>query len=131
MRVAQEQVKNFHLKHGYPTAVRPHLAPFALGNQRYEFMREELEEYAAAIECGSLDGVADALADLIYVALGTAVVFGIDIAQIFEEVHRSNMTKDALDPLTKKGGKGPGYEPPRIAELLIMQASKLSYHPER
>lgn len=125
MRVEQEQVENFHVKMGYPTGEKPALVPYELAMQRYEFMLEELEEYRRAVENGDLVEIADALADLKYVTLGTNVVFGIDAQPIFAEVHRSNMTKDALDPITKKGGKGPAYEKPRIAELLLLQTTDL------
>lgn len=125
MRVEQEKVQLFHEKHGYPTADRPTLVGFELWKQRHHFLLEELGEYYVANETGDLVGVADALADLAYVLFGTAVVHGIDLQPIFEEVHRSNMTKTPLDPVTKKGGKGLGYQPPRLAELLIVQATKL------
>jgi predicted HAD superfamily Cof-like phosphohydrolase len=64
--------------------------------------------------------LADGLADLIYVALGTAVAYGIPLDRVFDEVHRSNMTKNVCnEPLLKgKVSKGAGYSPPRIAEIL-------------
>jgi predicted HAD superfamily Cof-like phosphohydrolase len=37
--------------------------------------------------------VADALADIIYIACGTAVSYGIPLDDVFAEVHRSNMAK--------------------------------------
>jgi len=122
MRVSQEQVETFHTKMDYPVAETPAMTDWAMRQQRYAFMREELEEYMRAAENGDLVEIADALADLLYVTLGTAVVFGIDIQPVFAEVHRSNMTKTPLDPVTKKGGKGPGYEKARIAEVLLLQA---------
>lgn len=128
MRVAQEQVEAFHRKMSYPVAPFNHPAPIPkeLADQRYRFIAEELNELDEAMADDNLVEVADALADLLYVVLGTAVVFGIDIAPIFNEVHRSNMTKDRLDPITKKGGKGPGFEKPRLAELVLLQMTKLA-----
>lgn len=126
MRVEQEKVETFHAKMDYPIGEKPTLVPYDLAKQRYEFMLEELNEYMLAIENGDLVGVADGLADLIYVALGSAVVFGIDLQPIFDEVHRSNMTKTALDPATRKGGKGAGYQPPRIADVLLLQTTGLT-----
>jgi predicted HAD superfamily Cof-like phosphohydrolase len=41
----------------------------------------------------SLDGIADAIADISYVNYGAANAFGIDIEPIEDEVHASNMTK--------------------------------------
>lgn len=125
MRVEQEKVELFHEKMGYPVADTPALPDWPMREQRYEFMLEELNEYRRACENADLVEVADGLADLLYVLLGTAIVFGIDLAPIFDEVHRSNMTKDKLDPITKKGGKGEGFEKPRLAELLLMQSTGL------
>jgi predicted HAD superfamily Cof-like phosphohydrolase len=127
MRVAQEQVECFHEKMGYPIGETPVMPDWEMRQQRYKFMREELEEYMRAAENGDLVEVADALADLAYVLFGTAIVCGIDLQPIFAEVHRSNMTKDKLDPVTKKGGKGPGFEKPRIAELLLVQTNPEGY----
>ena len=52
-----------------------------------------------AIEQNDLVEVADALADLQYVLLGTAHEFGMGacFAALFDEVHRSNMTKACAD----------------------------------
>jgi len=121
MRVEQEMVQQFHDKVGAAVAPRPQNVDRDTAKLRYNLIREENEEYLEAADAGELTNVADALADLLYVVLGACVVHGIDIRPIFEEVHRSNMTKTPLDPVTKKGGKGPGYQPPRIAELLLKQ----------
>lgn len=123
MKTAQEQVRLFHEKMAYPTADTPGPVSREMARQRYAFILEELNEYRMAALEEDLVGTADALADILYVVLGTAVVHGINLAPIFAEVHRSNMTKDQLNPITKKGGKGPGYEKPRIGELLLIQAT--------
>lgn len=65
--------------------------------------------------------LADACADAIYVIVGTCISFGIPINEIFNEVHRSNMTKSMeKDTKSIKGKtiKGNSYEPPRIREIL-------------
>ena len=67
----------------------------------------------------------DGLADLIYVALGTAVSFGVDLAPIFDEVHRTNMAKDG--GATRDDGKilkPDGWVAPDIAGLLLAQAAE-------
>lgn len=121
MRAAQNKVRDFHLRNGLEVADRPLLTPMAIAQHRYDLILEELNEYKEAVEKGDLVGIADALGDLLYVVLGTSVVHGIDIEDVFGEVHRSNMTKTPLDPVTRKGGKGPGFERPRVAEILFMQ----------
>jgi len=67
---------------------------------RQRLLKEEWLETDAAIVNGDLVGVADGLADLIYVAVGTALEFGIPLDRIWDEVHRSNMAK--IDPETGK-----------------------------
>lgn len=71
---------------------------------------------------GNIVEVADGIADLIYVALGAAVSFGINVAPIFDEVHRTNMAKDG--GATRGDGKilkPEGWEPPRILGILANQ----------
>ncbi|NIQ95452.1 MAG: nucleoside triphosphate pyrophosphohydrolase family protein, partial [Desulfuromonadales bacterium] len=41
----------------------------------------------------NIELTADALADLIYVAIGAAITYGIDLRPVWEEVHRTNMAK--------------------------------------
>ncbi len=123
MRIEQERVEQFHEKMAYPIGAQPHIVEPSMAIQRHDFILEELEEYLTAATTDNLVGVADALADLLYVVLGTAIVHGIDIQPIFDAVHKSNMSKDKLDPITKKGGKGPDYKPPTadIASNLLLQ----------
>lgn len=123
---AQRKVLEFHRKHQLPEADAPTVIDKEIAQHRLGLITEELREFVEAANADNLVGIADALADLLYVVLGTAVAYGIDIAPVFDEVHRSNMTKTPLDPATKKGGKGAGYQPPRIADLLFIQATKLT-----
>jgi len=62
------------------------------------------------------------LADLLYVTYGFAVTFGLPIDEVFERVHRSNMSKLGPDgkPLYRDDGKvlkGPNYQPPKLDDL--------------
>ncbi len=62
------------------------------------------------------------LADLQYVVSGFAVSFGIDLQEIFDLVHESNMSKldDNGKPLKREDGKflkGPNYHPPKFGNI--------------
>jgi len=90
---------------------------------RLALIQEEVGELAAAAVAGDLIGIADALADIVYVAYGTAHVYGIDLDAVLDEVHASNMTKLGADgrPIWRADGKvlkGPDYRPPDIAAVL-------------
>jgi phosphoribosyl-ATP pyrophosphohydrolase len=91
---------------------------------RKQLIKEEAEEFDIAIDLRDMEQVADSLADLLYVIYGTAISFGIPINEIFEEVHRSNMTKSMLkDEKSVKGKtiKGPDYTPPNLKYILFGQ----------
>ncbi len=84
---------------------------------RLRHLIEELGEFAVAQSTGDEAEIADALGDLLYILVGTFLTYDMPISPIMEEIHRSNMTKDALGD-NHKGGKGSNFEPPRLAEVL-------------
>lgn len=86
---------------------------------RMDLLDEEVSELHEAVEKGDIVKISDAIADITYVAVGTAVAYGIPFDAVFAEVHRSNMTK-INTPAEAKLVKGPGYEPPDIAGVLGM-----------
>ncbi len=53
----------------------------------------EVFELCVALRSKDIVEVADALADIMYFLYGAALRFGIPLDEIWEEVHRSNMTK--------------------------------------
>jgi NTP pyrophosphatase (non-canonical NTP hydrolase) len=84
---------------------------------RHALIREELEEYWCARD---IVEIADAIGDMLYVVLGAAVSHGLDIEPIFEEIHRSNMTKfiDGHRAENGKWIKGPSYSPANLGPII-------------
>lgn len=121
-----EQVLQFH------RAVDSHVAkaPAALGGSdiprgRADMLAEELEEYRQACRAGDPVAIADALTDQLYVLLGTFISHGMHevAAALFDEVHRSNMSKigPAGSPQLRADGKvmkGPNFSPPDLKAVL-------------
>jgi predicted HAD superfamily Cof-like phosphohydrolase len=76
---------------------------------RYKLMREENEEYLEAAQNGDIVEIADALGDQLYILCGTILKHGLQakIAEVFQEIQRSNMSK--LDengkPIYREDGK--------------------------
>lgn len=101
---------------------------------RLDLIFEETQELVVAVSAYDIIEVADALADLLYVTYGAALEFGIPIDRIFEEVHRSNMTKLGEDgqPLYREGDakvlKGPNYERPNIEGVLFQGLEDEEFH---
>ncbi len=76
---------------------------------RYKLMREENEEYLEAAENGDMVEVADALGDMLYILCGTILKHGMQdkIAEVFQEIQRSNMSKldENGEPIYREDGK--------------------------
>jgi predicted HAD superfamily Cof-like phosphohydrolase len=122
----QAKVAEFHRAFGHPIADEPTLVDPALAALRYALLLEEVEEYREACEAGDLVKIADALADIQVVLNGTALVHGMDIEPLFNEAHRSNMTKLGADgkPIHREDGKilkGPTFEEPDFERVLKEQ----------
>lgn len=125
MRKAQDQVAAFHEHTGQPIREVPTLIDAEEARYRRRIMDSEHDELNEAMQEGDMTMIADGLGDLLYTILGTAVAYGMDLASIFEEIHRSNMTKTCNPEQGQFGAakpiKGPNFEPPRLAELLLAQ----------
>jgi predicted HAD superfamily Cof-like phosphohydrolase len=119
-------VREFHLTFGLdarttPTEVAPDLAA-----HRGELLAEEAAEVAEVSVSGPLDRLAHELADVVYVAYGTALVHGIDLDAVIAEIHRSNMTKIGPDGQIARRTdgkvlKGEHYEVPDVSGVLREQ----------
>lgn len=76
---------------------------------RFNLMKEENEEYFEAAKNGDLVEIADALGDMLYILCGTLNAHGLQhkIAEVFEEIHRSNMSKldENGQPIYREDGK--------------------------
>ncbi|WBQ04453.1 nucleoside triphosphate pyrophosphohydrolase family protein [Kribbella sp. CA-293567] len=121
------QVLAFHRAFDLP---RRHLPEVAIGVEladlRVRLLREEVEEFADATQAGDIVALADALADVVYVAYGSAISYGIDLDAAIAEVHRANMSKldDAGRPVLRSDGKvmkSSRYTPPDVARILHEQ----------
>jgi predicted HAD superfamily Cof-like phosphohydrolase len=121
-------VAQFHASFGLPRRNSPTMdVPADLVELRVGLLAEEVDEFAAASAARDLVEVADALADLVYVAYGSAVTYGIDLDAVLAEVHRSNMSKLDADgrPVLRPDGKvlkSDRYTPPDVAGVLRQQS---------
>ena len=77
--------------------------------ERSRFLAEELDEFAIAAGEANIVGLADALADLVYVALGTAYKMGLPFDDIWAAVHEANMRK--VSGQTKRGNRVDAMKP--------------------
>jgi predicted HAD superfamily Cof-like phosphohydrolase len=120
-------VAEFHMAFNLPMRQLPSAEiDHALASLRVALLEEEVGEFVAASEKCDLVGIADALADIVYVVYGTALTYGIDLDAVLREVHRSNMSKLGNDgkPLIRDDGKvlkSEKYFPPDIESVLSLQ----------
>jgi len=108
-------VRDFHQAFGQRIGNTPTLPEdYTERELRMSLLEEEVNEYFDAEEKADLVEIADALADIIYIACGTAVSYGIPLDVIFEEVHSSNMSK----LVDGKVQKPEGWTAPDIRSVL-------------
>lgn len=114
-----EKVREFHKAMDCPIAKLPTIINIDRAALRSALMHEELAELEDAMNRLDIHGIADGLADLLYVVYGTGHEYGIQLDRVFAEVHRSNMSKLGNDgkPVRRDDGKilkGPNFSPPNI-----------------
>lgn len=124
---AMRAVWAFHAAFGLPRQLSPGVEVSAeLAQLRVDLLEEEVAEFADATKRGDITALADALGDIVYVAYGAAVTYGIDLDAVLAEIHQSNMSK--LDtggrPVLRDDGKvlkSSRYRAPDVARVLAEQ----------
>ena len=121
-----ELVRDFHRTFGLDARDTPSEVSPELAAHRGELLAEEAGEVAEVSVTGPLDRLAHELADIVYVAYGTALVHGIDLDAVIAEIHRSNMTKVGPDGRISRRAdgkvlKGDHYEAPDVSAVLRRQ----------
>lgn len=145
-----DDVYKFHEKFGLLTGTKPRKLTKRKLLERLQFQFEELLEFAKGcgisvhardsrggiplssktlsftqhpdnIMPQDIDEQADALIDLVYVAMGTAVMMGLPWQQLWDDVQRANMSK--VRGMTKRGHaidvtKPEGWVGPKTEEIL-------------
>ena len=104
-----EDVLRFHMEVLNQGPRAPQLPSRPLARARFLFMEEELLEFRDATANEDIVKAADALADLIYVALGTAYLMGLPFDDIWEAVQEANMRK--VPGFTKRGMPNDAMKP--------------------
>ena len=120
------KVKVFHETFGLEFHETPsaNIDP-AIVDLRHRLMQEENDEYLEACRNNDLTQIADALGDKMYILFGSIIAHGLQykIEEIFDEIHRSNMSKldEQGKPIYREDGKilkSKNYFLPDIKKIL-------------
>jgi predicted HAD superfamily Cof-like phosphohydrolase len=122
---SQQMVQEFHETFDIPVESIPMIPSEKVKSLRVKLIQEELNELEEALDNNDMVEVADALGDILYVVFGSAVSIGINVEPIFNEVHRSNMTKvGGHKNEDGKWIKPATYERPNLVPILLAQGWK-------
>ncbi len=125
MRSLMRDVAKFHKKFGRPIAARPVLLSKKDADLRIDLIAEEAVELVDAMRAGDLTEIADGMGDLIYVVVGAALEYGVDLQPVWDEIQITNMAKEGgairADGKILKPDK---WVPPDIRGILADQKRK-------
>lgn len=118
-----DMVKEFHNIYGSYISKESKFPSQKVRELRKNLLDEEYNEYLKAEETNNYIEVCDALGDMLYIIYGTALSYGIPIDEVFEEIHKSNMSKldENGNPIYREDGKilkGKNYFRPNIAKII-------------
>jgi len=85
---------------------------------RFKLLQEEWNEYVVAHNALDFTEMYDALLDIIYIAYGTLLTYGLPAYEGQNEVHFSNMSKSNKQDDDGKTIKGDSYFPPRLKAII-------------
>lgn len=122
MRKCVTDVSEFHDTAKINRRFHPLLPGPTERSLRMRLLREEFEEYMKAEAEGDIVEVADGLIDMVYVAVGTGLTYGLPMVPLWNEVQRANMAKfpGGVARFRPDGKiiKPEGWTPPEIGKVL-------------
>lgn len=122
VKTNQEKVKDFQIAFKSNVSDVSKLPNDKERQLRIKLLKEEFDEYIDGEENNDIVEIADALGDMMYIILGTAVSYGLPLEEIFNEIHNSNMSKlENGKPIFREDGKvlkGSNYFKPDIKKYL-------------
>lgn len=122
MKTMFEMVRDFHTAFGQRVGTRPMLPDYQERELRVRLMKEEFNEYNKAEDNNDITNLAVELADIIYIACGTAVSYGIPLDDVFNAIHQANMNKLVDGKVIRREDgkikKPEGWQPADIAGIL-------------
>ncbi len=134
MRQAFQDVIEFeHLAGHPPTDGEPGIPDERTLSLRAQLLWEEFDELHTALVASNLPEITDGLADLIFVCLGTAIRFGIDLPAVWDAVAKANLAKFGPGSRRREDGKiekPADWVHPNIGHLLETQAPLASIYPQ-
>ena len=120
----QSMVEEFHRKFDILVQARPAIPDASTRELRVRLIQEEFDELKEALGQENLAAIAKEMADLLYVVYGTAVSYGIDMEPVFQEIHRSNLSKvGGYKRADGKWVKPSTYSPASLAPILHAQTT--------
>jgi predicted HAD superfamily Cof-like phosphohydrolase len=129
-----ENIVDFHEKFAIPQSVKPgQFNDEEMRDFRVKFLHEELREFEEGLAAGDVNEMADALVDLVVVAMGTAWILNFPWQELWDDVQRANMSKvRALSTSESKRGttydivKPKNWQKPKTEEILNAYFSTVS-----
>ena len=122
----QAMVEEFHRKFEILVHASPTIPNETTKELRVRLIQEEFDELKEALAQDDLVALAKEMADLLYVVYGTAVSYGIDMEPVFQEVHRSNLSKvGGFKRADGKWVKPPTYSPASLEPILDAQQARM------
>jgi predicted HAD superfamily Cof-like phosphohydrolase len=119
-----DMVRQFNKTYDIKTEKNPSTIDEDSYKLRYNLILEELNEYLEACKNEDIVEVADAIVDMMYILYGFVLAHGLSdvIFDMFEEVHKSNMSKlengKVLRRTDGKIMKGSEYFKPNLKQFL-------------
>lgn len=117
-----EMVRDFHTAFGQRVGTKPEFPNANERLLRMNLMTEEYREYNNAEANNDMTNLAVELADIIYIACGTAVSYGIPLDEVFDAIHQANMNKLTDGKVIRREDgkikKPEGWEPADIEGIL-------------
>jgi len=120
-----EALEEFHKAFSLTREEFPNITDPYTESLRVKLMISELAELISAMADDDIVGVADGIADLLYVVIGTGLAYGIPMKKVFDQVHANNMTKvgpsgKIIKDASGKVMKPKGYKPVDLSWILDM-----------